>query len=810
MKKAIKASAVGLSAAILLAGAIPAAAAPAAIAASAAAVNSGTGSASNSASSKVQAVPSAGTEAVDTNTAIKRDQAVELARKLGQVPQDYEVNNVSLQTAVPLSNSGAAWSIYFNKQVKDSFSGSYYVSINADTGELSSLNVYINNVDAPPVYPPETELKEAKTVAEDFVRNLYPGKLEETRYNTITEENFKTPLMGDVRYSFRYDRVIHGVLYPANGFSVEVDGTGKVVGFSYQWDKAAEFPAPTGVISQEKAESLWKENSKLTASYFRPYNKNDASTPLSIAYRLSPVQLNALTGELDNGNAPAFSSDGKPLAEAPLGAAPSRDKALTQSQAVEAVASRFPLPSGAKLDNASYQEYTENPASGLVRLWNINWTLPEEDSDQKDEAKKLSYPAGQRSIHAAVDASSGEIRNYSLNDYRIYQSSGAKPEDYKVDIETAKTKAVELVKAFLPHLAHQLVLEYSDPSKQAAPYWNPYPTYNFTFVRVIDGISTGESAQVAVDAKSGAITNYYNSLSSYSYPETKPALFDSAQAKDILLGQYKLQLQYVVDWSAGYDYGNLPIEKYKLMVAAGEIPPTSTGGQQVRLSYVPVATNTDLAYNHYLDAVTGEWRDNRNGELARPDRAAAADIAGHWAERALSLMVEYNAIDVKDGKVNPDQAATRGELIKMLVLAVGGGNLPMAYDSSRTASFKDVKASSTYFAFVENAVDMNLIDRDPSGSFNPDQIMTRDDMAQLIVRALGYNKLAQQSGMFRLDVTDADAVEHKGHAAIAVGLGIMSTDGSQFRPAEEVTRAQAATAFFRFLEKRGTLQDKRY
>ncbi|MNC03788.1 hypothetical protein D3C75_512120 [compost metagenome] len=800
MKKTIKAGAVGLSAALLLAGALPAAAAPLATAAT-----------SNTVSSTSPAVSAAPSEAaVDTNTAIKRDQAVELARKLAQVPQDYEVSNVSLQTAGTVGTGGATWSINFSKQVKDKYYGNYYIGISADTGELTQMNSYSNNTESPPVYPPEKDLKAAKTVAEAFINGLYPGKLAETRYNTVVENNFKTPLMGDVRYTYRFDRVVNGVLYPANGFSVDVDGSGQVVGFTYLWDKTTQFPDASAVISQEKAESLWKEKTELTASYYRPYNKNVKTNSPFIAYRITPVQLNALNGEVDYGNASAQESGGL-LANAPLGTAPAKDKALTQSQAIEAVTARFPLPAGAKLENASYQEYNENNLSEYTRTWNISWTLPEEESSKSDKADKIAYPIGSRSINANVDASSGEIRNYSRNEYRPYQSAQLKPEDYKVAIDTAKTTAVNLVKGLLPHMAHQLELHYYDPAKQAsASYWNSNPSYSFSFDRVIDGISTGESVQVTIDATNGSVVNYNNNLTGYSYPSSKPALTDPAQAKGLLLGQYSLQLQYVVDWAAGYDYGNLPLEKYRVMVAAGKIPATAAGSQKVRLSYVPVAQNTELVNGYFLDAASGEWRDNRNGETFRSDKAAAEDIAGHWAERALSLMVEYNAIDVKDGKVNPDQAATRGELIKMLVLAASGGYLPMAYDSSRTASFSDVKASSALFAYVENAVDMNLIDRDPTGEFNPDQIMTRDDMAQLIVRALGYNKLAQQSSMFRLDVTDVDTVQHKGHAAIAVGLGIMSIDGSQFRPSDEVTRAQAATAFFRFLEKRGTLQDTRF
>lgn len=801
MKKTIKAGAVGLSAVLLLAGALPAAAAPVAAAATSNTVSS----------SPVQTAPSAAADAaVNTDTVIKRDQAVELARKLAQVPQDYEVSNVSLQTATPTGTAGATWSINFSKQVKDKYYGNYYIGISADTGELTQMSAYINNVDAPPAYPPAKDLKAAKLVAEAFINSLYPGKLAETRYNTVAEDNFKTPLMGDVRYNYRFDRVVNGVVYPANGFSVEVNGSGQVVGFTYLWDKATPFPDAASVISQEKAESIWKEKSQLTASYYRPYNKNIKTAEPFIAYRLSPVQLNALTGEVDVGNAPVQESGG-PIASAPLGAAPVKDKQLTQSQAIETVTARFPLPAGAKLENASYQEYNDNFVNGLTRAWNINWTLPDEEKNKSEAADKIMYPSGSRSIHAAVDASSGEIKSYSRNEYRPYQATTAKPEDYKVAIGTAKATAVELVKSLVPHLAHQLELHYSDPTKQAsASYWNSNPSYSFSFDRTIDGILTGETVQVTVDATNGAVVNYNNNLTGYSYPASKPALTDPAEAKDKLLSQYKLQLQYVVDWAAGFDYGNLPLEKYRVMVAAGELPPSAAGSQKVRLSYVPVAQNTELTDGYFLDAQTGQWRDNRNGEVARSDRAAATDIAGHWAERALSLMVEYNAIDLKDGKVNPDQSATRGELIKMLVLAASGGYLPMAYDSSRAASFSDVKASSALFAYVENAVDMNLIDRDPSGEFNPDQIMTRDDMAQLIVRALGYNKLAQQSAMFRLDVTDADAVQHKGHAAIAVGLGIMSADGSLFRPADEVTRAQAATAFFRFLEKRGTLQDSRF
>ena len=51
-----------------------------------------------------------------------------------------------------------------------------------------------------------------------------------------------------------------------------------------------------------------------------------------------------------------------------------------------------------------------------------------------------------------------------------------------------------------------------------------------------------------------------------------------------------------------------------------------------------------------------------------------SDIDNHWAQNELQLMLDYQALDVKDGKVNPDQTIKRGELVKMLVIAMNGGN----------------------------------------------------------------------------------------------------------------------------------------
>nr|WP_306813082.1 S-layer homology domain-containing protein [Paenibacillus soyae] len=123
-----------------------------------------------------------------------------------------------------------------------------------------------------------------------------------------------------------------------------------------------------------------------------------------------------------------------------------------------------------------------------------------------------------------------------------------------------------------------------------------------------------------------------------------------------------------------------------------------------------------------------------------------------------------------------------------------------------TASFADVAADSEYFAYVESALQQNLIDLG-DGSFNPEGLVTRDEMAELIVRALGYNTLADYDHIFKSNFKDEAAIDNKGQAAIVVGLKIMSLSDGKFLPDKEVSRAEASIAFYRYLQKRAELQE---
>jgi hypothetical protein len=244
------------------------------------------------------------------------------------------------------------------------------------------------------------------------------------------------------------------------------------------------------------------------------------------------------------------------------------------------------------------------------------------------------------------------------------------------------------------------------------------------------------------------------------------------------------------------------------MVAAGEIQPNEVKSQgEAKLVY-QLVPRYNLDQNVTLNAVTGQWINADDGTVTTLERQTATDIEGHWAQRELELMVAYKALDLKDGKVNPNAVITRGEMIKMLVLAMNQGT-PIYYTADTmkaAASFADVKADSSYFAYVETALQQQLIDIG-DGTFNPEGKVDREEMAELIVRALGYNPLAEHDSLFNITFADADQVKQKGQAAIALGLGIMTLQNGKFLPERQVTRAEAATAFFRFLQAKADLKE---
>ena len=184
--------------------------------------------------------------------------------------------------------------------------------------------------------------------------------------------------------------------------------------------------------------------------------------------------------------------------------------------------------------------------------------------------------------------------------------------------------------------------------------------------------------------------------------------------------------------------------------------------------------------------------------LAAPVRAAAgySDIpSGHWSAESVSRATELGLFQgVGDGKFGRGQPITRAAFVTALVRLFGWEEV-----SPARASFTDVTAGRWFYTAVETAR-ANGAFAVNSGAFHPTANITREEMAVMIVRGLGYASLAGTASGYASPFSDVTT--NKGFITLAYDLGIVDgVGGGRFAPDSTATREQAAAMLVRLYDR---------
>jgi len=221
-------------------------------------------------------------------------------------------------------------------------------------------------------------------------------------------------------------------------------------------------------------------------------------------------------------------------------------------------------------------------------------------------------------------------------------------------------------------------------------------------------------------------------------------------------------------------------------------------------------TYVDVAF---VTAMTGAELHQVGGEyyLARPV-GGQFDVDGHWAEDAIARLLDAGVLaGYGDGTFRPDAPLSRAAFVKMLVAGLGLRLLP-----GETGGFAD--ASGHWVAdggYLGAAVAADLVrpEEYPDGRFDPERPILREEIAVLLVRALGREADALATPLMLTDgaaqiagrwFADAGEWQRPRHVAEAVRAGLISgypePDGRYtFRPDRTATRAEAAAMLVRAL-----------
>lgn len=200
--------------------------------------------------------------------------------------------------------------------------------------------------------------------------------------------------------------------------------------------------------------------------------------------------------------------------------------------------------------------------------------------------------------------------------------------------------------------------------------------------------------------------------------------------------------------------------------------------------YIPTEDGYRLAYtcNSFseIDAFTGEDLNKSNDYDAY--EISYNDISGHWCEASVKELAA-NGISLKGESFKPDDAITQEDILRLLL-------------ASNNRYMLNLDTDSLY----EHCYNLGLITEDER---NPQSTLTREQAFVYMIRTAGYERIAKLSDIYKVSYSDSDKLSHGliGYAAILSGMGVINGDGSELRPQDHLTRAEAAAMLYNYMKQ---------
>lgn len=177
--------------------------------------------------------------------------------------------------------------------------------------------------------------------------------------------------------------------------------------------------------------------------------------------------------------------------------------------------------------------------------------------------------------------------------------------------------------------------------------------------------------------------------------------------------------------------------------------------------------------------------------------AGYSDVpSGHWAEGYINRATQLSIVNgVGNGRFGLGTNVTRAQFAAMLTRLFAWKTVTPAVPSFSDNRNKD----AWYYSAVETAAANGAVAKGIT-AFRPEADITREEMAVMLVCALGYETLAASVAGY--DIPFTDVTENVGYITIASSFGIINgTTPTTFAPRGSATREQAAAMIIRLYER---------
>lgn len=273
---------------------------------------------------------------------------------------------------------------------------------------------------------------------------------------------------------------------------------------------------------------------------------------------------------------------------------------------------------------------------------------------------------------------------------------------------------------------------------------------NYVFFRYVNGIEFADnSVRISVDMASGKIISYRIGYDDIEFPSAD-SVISAEDAGKRLFEQ------------VGYDVWYIPTY------------------EDDKPAQAPVVYDTD-SYDLTLDAFSGELKYKRDSEKV----GEYTDIENHYAKNAIEALARFG-IGFADSEFKPDSNITQADFVTLLNAAFN--------DYGPIVIYKGISYENIY----DDAIEDGIVKED---EYSPDDDVTRDLAAKMMVRALGFEEVATLNGIYVPIFADVSA-DSVGFTSILGAMGVIKGDeNGNFNPSGTVTRADAAIMLYNYLSK---------
>lgn len=235
---------------------------------------------------------------------------------------------------------------------------------------------------------------------------------------------------------------------------------------------------------------------------------------------------------------------------------------------------------------------------------------------------------------------------------------------------------------------------------------------------------------------------------------------------------------------------------------------------------------TAKATGAVLDTESGEMKfvpsffESKNGQtivtLKRTTNSTYAVVSkvlsftdlseNHWAYEDIDVLAsKLMVFGTSNSRFDPDRYITRAEFASLIVRSLG-------LDTNETASvFSDVEVDKWYAKDVATAADVGIIHGYPDGTFRPNDFITRQELASMVVRAMEFvdqrvDIPPAQRNQILSAFTDVEEIGTwaRDEMAFAIDADVVYGMGNdRLSPRTNATRAQATAMLYRYLQAVG-------